>query len=124
VQSPADYDVLLCPNLYGDILSDLCAGLVGGLGVAPSANIGEACAVFEPVHGSAPRRAGQNVINPLAMILSGGMLLVHLGEVEAARALEAAVDAVLTEAVHLTYDLGGRAGTSEMAQAIAARLGG
>jgi len=124
VQSPADYDVLLCPNLYGDILSDLCAGLVGGLGVAPSANIGENCAVFEPVHGSAPRRAGQNVINPLAMILSGAMLLAHLGESGAARAVEAAVDAVLTEGVHLTYDLGGNAGTGEMAEAIAARLGG
>jgi len=124
VQSPADYDILLCPNLYGDILSDLCAGLVGGLGVAPSANIGEGCAVFEPVHGSAPRRAGQNVINPLAMILSGVMLLQHLGETEAAGRLEAAVDAVLTEGIHLTYDLGGHAGTSDMAEAIAARLRG
>lgn len=124
VQSPSDYDILLCPNLYGDILSDLCAGLVGGLGVAPSANIGEGCAVFEPVHGSAPRRAGQNVINPLAMILSGGMLLSHLGETAAAARLEAAIDALLTEGLHLTYDLGGRTGTREMAEAIKARLCG
>lgn len=124
VQSPADYDVLLCPNLYGDILSDLCAGLVGGLGVTPSANLGEGCAVFEPVHGSAPRRAGQNVVNPLAMILSGAMLLAHLGETLAAARLEAAVDAVLAEGTHLTYDLGGRAGTDEMAAAIVDRLGG
>jgi isocitrate dehydrogenase (NAD+) len=122
VQNPAEYDILLCPNLYGDILSDLCAGLVGGLGVAPSANTGDGCAVFEPVHGSAPRRAGQNVINPLAMILSGVMLLAHLGETRAAARLEAAVDAVLTEGTQLTYDLGGRAGTSGMAAAIAERL--
>lgn len=118
VQTPENYDVLLLPNLYGDIVSDLCAGLVGGLGVAPGANIGEEAAVFEPVHGSAPRHAGLNRVNPLATILSGVMMLKHMGEMDAARRIEEAVIRVLKEKKSLTYDLGGSAGTSEMADAI------
>ncbi|MGB9661411.1 MAG: isocitrate/isopropylmalate dehydrogenase family protein [Moorellaceae bacterium] len=122
VQKPEQYDVLVLPNLYGDILSDLCAGLVGGLGVAPGANLGEAAAVFEPIHGSAPKYAGQNKVNPLATILSGVMMLEHLGEEEAAARIEQAIIEVLREGKHLTYDLGGTAGTQEMAEAIARRL--
>ena len=122
VQSPENYDVLLAPNLYGDIISDLCAGLVGGLGVAPGANIGDAAAVFEPVHGSAPKHAGKNRVNPLAAILSGVMMLRHLGEEEAAGRVESAVVAVLEEGKHLTYDLGGSAGTLEMAGAIVEKM--
>lgn len=118
VQSPENYDVLLTPNLYGDIVSDLCAGLVGGLGVAPGANIGANAAVFEPVHGSAPKHAGHNRVNPLAIILSGIMMLRYLGEDHAAQRLMQAVESVLKEATHLTYDLGGTAGTGEMAGAI------
>ncbi|MCL6635902.1 MAG: isocitrate/isopropylmalate dehydrogenase family protein, partial [Peptococcaceae bacterium] len=123
VQSPENYDVLVLPNLYGDIVSDLCAGLVGGLGVAPGANIGDEAAVFEPVHGSAPRHAGQNRVNPLAIILSGVMMLRHLGEMEAAGRVMAAVIRVLEEGKSLTYDLGGSAATSEMAGAIIAAMG-
>ncbi len=122
VQAPGEFDVLLLPNLYGDIVSDLCAGLVGGLGVAPGANIGDEIAVFEPVHGSAPKYAGMDKVNPLATILSGVMLLRHLGEHEAAGRVERAVAEVLSEGKHLTYDLGGSARTSEMAAAIAAKL--
>ncbi|NPV72623.1 MAG: isocitrate/isopropylmalate dehydrogenase family protein [Pelotomaculum sp.] len=122
VQSPENYDVLLLPNLYGDIVSDLCAGLVGGLGVAPGANIGDGAAVFEPVHGSAPKHAGKNRVNPLAMLLSGVMMLRHLGEMEAADRIMAAVIRVLEEKACLTYDLGGSASTSEMAGAIIAAL--
>lgn len=118
VQTPENYDVLLLPNLYGDIVSDLCAGLVGGLGVAPGANIGEEAAVFEPVHGSAPRHAGLNRVNPLAAILSGVMMLKYMGEMDAASRIETAVLKVLKEKKSLTYDLGGSAGTSEMADAI------
>ncbi|MDN5326534.1 MAG: isocitrate dehydrogenase [Moorella sp. (in: firmicutes)] len=122
VQKPEEYDVLVLPNLYGDILSDLCAGLVGGLGVAPGANIGEKVAVFEPIHGSAPKYAGQNKVNPLATILSGVMMLEHLGEKEAAARIQRAILAVLAEGKYLTYDLGGSAGTSDMADAIVRRL--
>jgi len=118
VQSPENYDVLVLPNLYGDIVSDLCAGLVGGLGVAPGANIGVEAAVFEPVHGSAPKHAGKNKVNPLAILLSGVMMLRHLGEKDAADRVMAAVLRVLEEKRRLTYDLGGSAGTSEMADAI------
>ncbi|KUK82152.1 MAG: Isocitrate/isopropylmalate dehydrogenase, partial [Pelotomaculum thermopropionicum] len=118
VQSPEAYDVLLLPNLYGDIVSDLCAGLVGGLGVAPGANIGAEAAVFEPVHGSAPKHAGKNRVNPLATILSGVMMLEHLGEMEAAGRIMAAVFKVLEHKNSLTYDLGGNAGTGEMAGAV------
>jgi isocitrate dehydrogenase (NAD+) len=122
VQAPEQYDVLVMPNLYGDIVSDLCAGLVGGLGVAPGANIGDEAAVFEPVHGSAPKHAGQNRVNPLATILSGVMMLEHLGQREPAERIKRAVVRVLTEGRRLTYDLGGNASTSEMAEAIAAAM--
>ena len=123
VQKPDLYDVLVLPNLYGDIVSDLCAGLVGGLGVAPGANIGTAAAVFEPVHGSAPKYAGQNKANPTALILSGVLMLRHLGEQSAAEAVEAAIRSVIAEGRRTTYDLGGDAGTSEFADAIIERLG-
>lgn len=122
VQAPEQYDVLVMPNLYGDIVSDLCAGLVGGLGVAPGANIGDEAAVFEPVHGSAPKHAGHNRVNPLATVLSGVMMLEHLGQREPAERIKRAVARVLTEGRHLTYDLGGNASTSEMAEAIVAAM--
>jgi isocitrate dehydrogenase (NAD+) len=124
VQKPHNYDVLVLPNLYGDILSDLCAGLVGGLGVAPGANIGDVNALFEAVHGSAPKYAGQNKVNPTAMILSGMLMLRHLNEHKAADALESAVKRVLAEGISVTYDLKPRrddpssVGTKEMADAI------
>ena len=105
VQKPELYDILVLPNLYGDIVSDLAAGLIGGLGVAPGANLGEDYAVFEPVHGSAPKYKGLNKVNPLAMILSGVMMLKHLGEFQAAGRLETAIAAVLEEGKRVTYDL-------------------
>jgi isocitrate dehydrogenase (NAD+) len=123
VQKPELYDVLVLPNLYGDIVSDLCAGLVGGLGVAPGANIGTEAAVFEAVHGSAPKYAGQNKANPTALMLSGVLLLRHIGQQAAAERVEAAIRAVIAEGRTVTYDLGGSAGTSEFADAIVARLG-
>ncbi|HEX8938997.1 MAG TPA: isocitrate/isopropylmalate dehydrogenase family protein [Candidatus Limnocylindrales bacterium] len=123
VQKPGLYDVLVLPNLYGDIVSDLAAGLVGGLGVAPGANIGIGAAVFEAVHGSAPKYAGLNKANPTALILSGVLLLRHIGEQAAAERVEAALRAVIAEGRAVTYDLGGSAGTSDMADAIVARLG-
>jgi isocitrate dehydrogenase (NAD+) len=123
VQKPELYDVLLAPNLYGDILSDLCAGLAGGLGVAPGANIGDEMAVFEPVHGSAPKYAGQNKVNPTAMILSGVLMLKHIGERIAAQRVLQATKEVIKEGKTVTYDLGGDAKTSEMAGAIADKLG-
>ena len=116
---PEDFDVLLLPNLYGDILSDLCAGLVGGLGLIPGANIGWEYAVFEPVHGSAPDIAGQGRANPIAMILSGAMMLRHLGEMHAATAVERAVDTVLAAGAVRTGDLGGSSSTMELGAAIA-----
>jgi isocitrate dehydrogenase (NAD+) len=128
VQRPEEYDVLLCPNLYGDILSDLVAGLVGGLGIAPGANIGTAAAMFEPIHGSAPKYAGQNKVNPTATILSAALLLRHLGERAAAERVEDAVAAVIAEGKDVTYDLKPTrddvtaVGTVEMADAIIARL--
>lgn len=122
VQQPEIFDVLVLPNLYGDIVSDICAGLVGGLGVAPGANIGEDIALFEPVHGSAPKYTGMDKVNPLATILSGVMMLKHLGEAEAALRVEKAVEEVLTEGKYLTYDLGGSAKSSEMGRAIAEKL--
>jgi isocitrate dehydrogenase (NAD+) len=122
VQKPELYDVLVLPNLYGDIVSDLCAGLVGGLGVAPGANIGPDAAVFEAVHGSAPKYAGQNKANPTALMLSGVLLLRHIGEQAAAKRVEDAIRAVIDEGRTVTYDLGGFAGTSEFADAIVARL--
>jgi len=122
VQEPENYDVLVLPNLYGDIVSDLCAGLVGGLGVAPGANIGLECAVFEAVHGSAPQIAGQNLANPLAIILSGVMMLRHLGENKYAAMIEDAVNGVLEEGKELTADLGGTATTRSMTEEIIKRI--
>jgi isocitrate dehydrogenase (NAD+) len=122
VQKPHLYDVLVLPNLYGDIVSDLAAGLVGGLGVAPGANIGTEAAVFEAVHGSAPKYAGQNKANPTALMLSGVLLLRHLGEQQAAERVEGAIREVIAEGKTVTYDLGGSAGTSHFADAIVARL--
>jgi isocitrate dehydrogenase (NAD+) len=123
VQKPELYDVLVLPNLYGDIVSDLCAGLVGGLGVAPGANIGDEAAVFEPVHGSSPKYAGQDKVDPTAILRSGVLMLDHLGEEVAARRMEAAIAAVIAEGREVTYDLGGSAGTQAMAAAIADRIG-
>jgi isocitrate dehydrogenase (NAD+) len=122
VQKPELYDVLVLPNLYGDIVSDLAAGLVGGLGVAPGANIGEQAAVFEPVHGSAPKYAGQNKANPTALILSGALMLRHLGETDAADAVETATREVIAAGETVTYDLGGTAGTREFGEAVADRV--
>ena len=122
VQKPELYDVLVLPNLYGDIVSDLAAGLVGGLGVAPGANIGDKAAVFEPVHGSAPKYAGQNRANPTALILSGALMLRHLGETEAADRVESAVRDVIAEGSTVTYDLGGSTGTREFGEAVAQRV--
>lgn len=121
VMRPHLFDVLLLPNLYGDILSDLCAGLTGGLGLAPGANLGERAAVFEAVHGSAPKYAGLNKANPTALILSAALMLAHLGETEAAKRIERAVDKCLATG-QTTYDLGGPLGTSEMADALIAAL--
>jgi isocitrate dehydrogenase (NAD+) len=124
VQRPHEYDVLVMPNLYGDIISDLCSGLVGGLGVAPGANIGDELAVFEPVHGSAPKYAGKNKVNPTATILSGALMLKHLGESKAAERVDAAVAAVIADGRYVTYDLKPTrddptaVGTKEMADAI------
>jgi len=120
---PETFDVLLLPNLYGDILSDLCAGLVGGLGLAPGANLGWEYAVFEPVHGSAPDIAGKGLANPIAMIRSGAMLLRHVGEAAAAEVVEAAVDDVLRAAEVRTRDLGGTATTEEVTRAVVEALG-
>jgi isocitrate dehydrogenase (NAD+) len=124
VQKPELYDVMVLPNLYGDIVSDLCAGLVGGLGVAPGANIGTEASVFEPVHGSAPKYAGLDKANPTALILSGVLMLRHLGEQGAAERVETALREVIAEGKHVTYDMGGDAGTRGFADAIIERLGG
>jgi len=129
VQKPELYDVLVLPNLYGDVLSDLAAGLVGGLGLAPGANIGPDGAVFEATHGSAPKYKGQDKVNPTALILSGMLMLRHLGETDAADRLEAAVAAVIAEGKDVTYDLKPRrddptaVGTRRMAEAICERIG-
>jgi isocitrate dehydrogenase (NAD+) len=129
VQRPEEFDVLVLPNLYGDIVSDLTAGLVGGLGVAPGANIGPDAAVFEATHGSAPKYTGQNKVNPIAMILSGKLMLEHLGEREAAQRLESAVAAVIREGESVTYDMKPTrddptaVGTSGVADAIVDLLG-
>ncbi len=128
VQKPELYDVLVLPNLYGDILSDLAAGLVGGLGVAPGANIGAGGAIFEATHGSAPKYKGLNKVNPTALILSGALMLQHLGEKEAGHRLEAAVAAVIAEGRDVTYDMKAHrndptaVGTQEMADAICRKL--
>ena len=128
VQKPELYDVLLLPNLYGDILSDLCAGLVGGLGIAPGANLGDEIAVFEPVHGSAPKYTGMNKVNPMAMMLSGMMMLRHIGEERAGDRLEAAIAALIAEGKSVTYDMKPTrddptaVGTSEVADAVIEKL--
>lgn len=128
VQRPHEYDVLVLPNLFGDIVSDLCSGLVGGLGVTPGANMGDDLAVFEPVHGSAPKYSGQNKVNPTATIRCGAWMLRYLGEVEAAERIESAVARVIAEGDRVTYDLKPRrddptaVGTREMADAIIAAL--
>jgi isocitrate dehydrogenase (NAD+) len=121
---PEEFDCLLLPNLYGDIVSDLAAGLVGGLGVAPGANIGSDCAMFEAVHGSAPDIGGKDIANPMAMILSAVMLLRYIGEAQAADRVEQALTAVLRDKKHVTRDLGGSAGTREMTAAIIRNLSG
>ncbi len=128
VQRPEEYDVLVLPNLYGDVLSDLCAGMIGGLGVAPGANYGEGVAVFEPTHGSAPKYTGQNKVNPIAEMLSGMLMLRHLGEQTAADRLERAIADVIAEGENVTYDMKPTrddptaVGTSEVADAIIEKL--
>ena len=128
VQRPYEYDVMVLPNLYGDIISDLCAGLIGGLGIAPGANIGDGMAVFEAVHGAAPKYAGLNKVNPTAMILSGMLMLRYLNEEQAAERLENAVKQVIAEGRSVTYDLKPTrddptaVGTKEMADAIIAKI--
>jgi isocitrate dehydrogenase (NAD+) len=128
VQKPECYDVLVLPNLYGDIISDLSAGLIGGLGVAPGANIGSQYAIFEPVHGSAPKYAGLNKVNPMAMMFSGVMMLRYLREKEAAHHLEKALAQVIAEGKNVTYDLKPRpddptaVGTSQVADAVIEKL--
>jgi isocitrate dehydrogenase (NAD+) len=129
VQRPEEYDVLVLPNLYGDIVSDLAAGLIGGLGLAPGGNIGTEAAVFEPTHGSAPKYAGQNKVNPMAMMLSGMLMLRHLEEMDAADRLEQAIAAVIAEGKSVTYDMKPSrndptaVGTSEVADAVIEKLG-
>jgi isocitrate dehydrogenase (NAD+) len=129
VQRPEEYDVLVCPNLYGDIVSDLCAGLIGGLGLAPGGNFGTHAAVFEPTHGSAPKYTGQNRVNPMAMMLSGVMMLRHLEEREAAARIEAAIAAVIAEGRSVTYDMkparddATAVGTSVVADAVIDKMG-
>ena len=130
VKKPRQFDIVVTPNLYGDILSDLCAGLVGGLGLAPGANIGDEIALFEPTHGSAPKYKGLNKVNPMAMMLSGVMMLKHLGETSRADRLENAIAEVVAEGNKVTYDLKApsdvdkAAGTSEVADAIIAKMKG
>ena len=129
VQRAEEYDVLVCPNLYGDIVSDLCAGMIGGLGMAPGANFGEGTAIFEPTHGSAPKYAGQNKVNPTAQMLSGVMMLRYLEETEAADRLEDAIAEVIREGRSVTYDMKPArddptaVGTSDVADAIIDKLG-
>jgi len=123
VLDPRRHNVLLCPNLYGDIVSDLAAGLVGGLGLVPAANIGDGMAVFEAVHGSAPDIAGQGIANPTALILAGAMMLSYLGEEEAAQRVEEGVQRVYAHGRHLTPDVGGAASTGEMVEAVLSYLG-
>ncbi|MEK6570847.1 MAG: isocitrate/isopropylmalate family dehydrogenase, partial [Bacteroidota bacterium] len=122
LKNPFNYDVLVAPNLYGDIISDLCAQMVGGLGFGCSGNIGERLAVFEPTHGSAPKYTGQYKVNPIATILAAKMMLDWLGDKEKGNAVENAVAAVIKEGKVRTYDMGGKSTTLEMAQAIAVKL--
>jgi len=120
VLNPQQFDMLLLPNLYGDVMSDLAAGLVGGLGVVPSGNMGDECAMFEAVHGTAPDIAGKGLANPTALLMSGIMMLDHLGERPAARRIAAALERVYREGKHATRDLGGRATTQEFTDAVIA----
>jgi 3-isopropylmalate dehydrogenase len=122
IKNPEDYGVLVATNMFGDIISDLCAQLVGGLGFACSGNIGDTFAVFEPTHGSAPKYAGQNKVNPMAMLLTAKMMLDWLGEGEMATKLQAAIAAVLKEGAAKTYDMGGEAGTLDVAKAVCDRI--
>jgi isocitrate dehydrogenase (NAD+) len=122
VQDPSRFDVLLMENLYGDLVSDLCAGLVGGLGCVPGSNIGEDAAVFEAVHGSAPDIAGKGLANPLALIMTAEMMIHHIGEHAVADKIRKAYDAVLTEGKSLTRDLGGSAGTEQFADALVEKM--
>lgn len=122
VKKPEEYDVLVLPNMFGDIVSDLCTGLVGGLGMAPGANIGDHAAVFEAVHGSAPKHAGKNDVNPCSLIGSSILMLKHLGEKEAAENVNNAVRETVKEGKKVTYDLGGKASTTEMAEEIARKV--
>ncbi len=122
VLDPQQFDMLLLPNLYGDVMSDLAAGLVGGLGVVPSGNIGDDCAMFEAVHGTAPDIAGKGFANPTALVMSGIMMLDHLGERSAARRIEAALEKVYREGKHVTRDIGGKAGTTEFTDAVISAL--
>ncbi len=117
-QDPSEFDVLLLENLYGDIISDICAGLVGGLGVVPGANVGDGCAVFEAVHGTAPDIAGMGVANPLAVLLSGCLMMEYMGERKVANRVRDAVSEVLEAGTHVTRDLGGTANTAEFTQAV------
>jgi len=118
VMHPYQYDVLLLENLYGDIISDLCAAFVGGLGLVPGANFGDRCAIFEAVHGSAPDIAGRDIANPTAVLLSGVLMLRHLGENQAANRVQAAIDHVYRARKTLTRDVGGTASTSQFADAV------
>ena len=124
VKKPQQFDVLVCPNLYGDIISDLCAGLIGGLGIAPGANLGDGIALFEPTHGSAPKYKGLNKANPMAMMLSGVLMLRHINEIVAADKVEKAIAAIIADGKNVTYDLkweneqGSAIGTSQVADAI------
>jgi len=122
VMAPSQFDVLLLPNLYGDVVSDLCAGLVGGLGLVPGANYGEACAIFEAVHGSAPDIAGKGLANPTALILSAILMLRHLGKNDVADRIERAIHRVYEEGRHLTRDVGGTAKTEEFTSAVVGAL--
>lgn len=122
VLKPEQYDVLLLPNLYGDVMSDLAAGLVGGLGVVGSGNLGDHAAMFEAVHGTAPDIAGKGLANPTALLMSSIMMLDHLGERSAARRIEAALETVYREGKHTTHDVGGKAGTAEFTDALIAAL--
>jgi isocitrate dehydrogenase (NAD+) len=122
VLNPSQFDMLLLPNLYGDVMSDLAAGLVGGLGVVGSANQGAEAAMFEAVHGTAPDMAGKGLANPTALLLSAIMMLDHLGERSAARRIEAALEKVYKEAKHTTQDVGGKAGTNEFSDAVVSAL--
>jgi isocitrate dehydrogenase (NAD+) len=122
VMNPYQYDVLVMENLYGDILSDLCAAFVGGLGLVPGANIGTSCAIFEAVHGSAPDIAGKDIANPTAVLQSAVLMLRHMREVEAADKVHAALEKTYKEKLHLTRDVGGTAGTSQFADAVIANM--